>query len=98
MLSAVNDRAEIIFLSRKKKEKKSSIYKYKNKAAARSRLKNSAGFKVPAVTSSGLVHMCSLNNAGTNDTGNQSEGPAWLLRPGATTPLWEPLCVAFPGT
>lgn len=77
MLSAVNDRAEIIFP--------------REKAAARSRFENSSGFKVPAVTSSGLVHMCSLNNAGTNDTGNQSEGPAWLLCPQATPLLWEPL-------
>lgn len=59
---------------------------------------NSSGFKVPAVTSSGLVHMCSLNNAGTNDTSNQSEGPAWLLCPQATPLLWEPPVSTVSGT
>lgn len=56
---------------------------------------NSSGFKDPAVTSSVLVHMYSLNNAGTNDTTNQSERPAWLLCPRATRLLWEPLWVVY---
>ncbi|MEQ2269238.1 hypothetical protein XENORESO_001742, partial [Xenotaenia resolanae] len=56
---------------------------------------NSSGFKVPAVTSSSLVRMYYLNNAGTNDTANQSERPAWLLCPQAVALLWEPLRVLF---
>lgn len=48
---------------------------------------NSSDFKVPAVTSSSLVLVYYLNNAGTNDTSNQSEGPAWLLCLQATSLL-----------
>lgn len=59
---------------------------------------HSSGFKVPAVTSSTLVRMCSLNNAGTNDTSNQSERPAWLLCPQATSLLWEHPASSAPGT
>lgn len=56
---------------------------------------NSSGFKVPAVASSGLVHMYSLNNAGTNDTGNQSGDLHGYFAPQATPLLWEPLRVPF---
>lgn len=65
------------------------------KSSCEEPFENSSGFKVPAVTSSSLVRMYYLNNAGTNDTGNQSERPAWLLCPKATALLWEPLRVLF---
>lgn len=74
VLSAVNDGAGITFLSWKEAERSEEPSEAPPAASS---------------SSSAPVRVCSLNNAGTNDTDSQSEGPALFLCPRATPLLWE---------